>query len=198
MIGALIGAGIAAASSIYGGIKASNAAKKANKIESSNYINQSDDTKNWYDRRYNEDSTQRSDAQRILTITNDAIRQRNRAAAGTAAVTGATEESVAATKAANAAAMSDATSKIAAAGEARKDQIEQEYRTRKSQLDDAHTSYGVGTEINRANNITAATQGVANAAGTLGTSIDAVELQKKLANIDPDKLKALEELTSGK
>ena len=89
---------------------------------------------NWYDRRYNEDSTQRADAQAMLTQTAEAIKQRNQASAGSAAVMGGTEESVAATKAANAQAMADATSKIVVAGEQRKDQIENQYRERNNEL----------------------------------------------------------------
>lgn len=38
----------------------------------------------WYDRRYNEDATQRADAQAMLTRTAEAIRQRNLASAGSA------------------------------------------------------------------------------------------------------------------
>ena len=80
----------------------------------------------WYDRRYNEDATQRADAQRILTMTEESIKNRNRQAAGAQAVMGGTEESVAATKAANNQALADATSQIAVNAEARKDQIEQQ------------------------------------------------------------------------
>ena len=78
----------------------------------------------WYDRRYNEDATQRADAQRILTQTEESIKQRNKAAAGSAAVMGGTDESVAAAKEANNKALADATSQIAADAEARKDNIE--------------------------------------------------------------------------
>lgn len=90
----------------------------------------------WYNRRYNEDATQRADAQRVLAATEEAIMNRNRAAAGQAAVTGGTEESVAATKAANANALADATSSIAAAGEARKDAVENTYMSKNDALDE--------------------------------------------------------------
>lgn len=76
---------------------------------------------NWYDRRYNEDATQRADAQRILTQTEESIRNRNRQAAGAQAVMGGTDESVAAAKAANAQALADATSQIAVNADNRKD-----------------------------------------------------------------------------
>lgn len=74
LIGSIIGGGMKAAGSIFGGISASKAIKKAKRnIEAQRQKNQ-----DWYDRRYNEDSTQRADAQRILTQTEESIRQRNR------------------------------------------------------------------------------------------------------------------------
>lgn len=119
----LIGSAIGAAGAIFGGVSASNAMKKVKKnVEAQRQKNQ-----NWYDRRMNEDATQRADAQRILTQTEESIKRRNRQAAGSTAVTGGTDESVAATKAANNQALADAASKIAAQGDARKDNIEATY-----------------------------------------------------------------------
>ena len=104
----LIGSAIGAAGSIFGGISASKAMKRAKKnVEAQRQKNQ-----DWYDRRYNEDATQRADAQRILTQTEESIKQRNKQAAGSAAVMGGTDESVAAAKAANNQALADATSQI--------------------------------------------------------------------------------------
>ncbi|MCM1405167.1 MAG: hypothetical protein NC210_01960, partial [[Clostridium] fimetarium] len=76
MIGSLIGAGIGAVGSIFGGIKASEAMREVKRgIERQRKKNQ-----DWYDRRYNEDATQRADAQRALEITREQIKRRNRAA----------------------------------------------------------------------------------------------------------------------
>ena len=87
----LIGSAIGAAGSIFGGISASKAMKKIQRnVEAQRQKNQ-----NWYDRRYNEDYTQRSDAQRILTQTEESIKNRNKQAAGIQAVMGGTDESVA-------------------------------------------------------------------------------------------------------
>lgn len=133
MIGSLVGAGLSAVGSIFGGISASKAMKKVKK----NLQQQKQANQDWYDRRYNEDATQRADAQRILTKTEESIRNRNRQAAGVQAVMGGTEESVAAAKAANNQALADATSQIAVNAEARKDQIEQTYQQRDAQIDDA-------------------------------------------------------------
>ena len=87
----LIGAAVGAAGSIFGGISASKAMKRMKKnVEAQRKANQ-----DWYDRRYNEDATQRADAQRILTQTELSIKNRNQQAAGAQAVMGGTDESTA-------------------------------------------------------------------------------------------------------
>ena len=126
LLGGIIGGAAGAAGNIFGGISNNRMLKKQMAmIKEQQKANQ-----DWFDRRYNEDATQRADAQAMLTQTAEAIKERNRQAAGSAAVMGGTEESVAATKAANAKAMADATSSIVRAGEQRKDSIEQQYLAR--------------------------------------------------------------------
>lgn len=132
MIGAAIGAGLKIGGSIFGGIKMSKAIKKMK----DQINNQLKDNQDWYDRRYNEDATQRADAQALLTRTEESIRNRNAAAAGAQAVMGGTEESVAAAKEANNKALSDAVTNIAVNADARKDQIEQQYMNKKGELQD--------------------------------------------------------------
>lgn len=160
LLGGAIGAGVGAAASIYGGVKASQAMKKIK----ANLEQQRKDNQNWYDRRYNEDATQRADAQRILTQTEEAFRNRNRQAQGTAAVMGGTEESVASAKEANAQAMANAASQIDVAGEARKDNIEEQYmntdRSIQNQLNNL--------EQQKAQNVQQAANGVASAASKIG------------------------------
>ena len=131
MLGAIFG-GLGAVSGLFGGLGKNKALERQKAaIEA-----QKNENQNWYDRRYNEDATQRADAQRILQLTEESIKNRNRAAAGTAAVMGGTEESVAAAKAAGNQTAADAASQIAAAGAARKDQIENKYIERKNSLND--------------------------------------------------------------
>lgn len=157
----MAGGALGAAGSIFGGISASKAMRRVKK----NLQAQKEANQNWYDRRYNEDATQRADAQRILTQTEESIRNRNRQAAGAQAVMGGTDESTAAAKAANAQALADATSQIAAGAENRKDQIEQTYQQRDSQINEALNNL----EINKAQAISQAVQGVAKAgAGIAG------------------------------
>ena len=161
LIGSIAGGALGAAGSIFGGISASKAMRRVKKnLQARKEANQ-----NWYDRRYNEDATQRADAQRILTQTEESIRNRNRQAAGAQAVMGGTDESTAAAKAANAQALADATSQIAVNAENRKDQIEQTYQQRDSQINEALNNL----EINKAQAISQAVQGVAKAgAGIAG------------------------------
>lgn len=161
LIGSIAGGALGAAGSIFGGISASKAMRRVKK----NLQAQKQTNQNWYDRRYNEDATQRADAQRILTQTEESIRNRNRQAAGAQAVMGGTDESTAAAKAANAQALADATSQIAVNAENRKDQIEQTYQQRDSQINEALNNL----EINKAQAISQAVQGVAKAgAGIAG------------------------------
>ena len=159
LIGSIVGGALKAGGAIFGGISASKAMKKAKKnVEAQRKKNQ-----DWYDQRYNEDATQRADAQRILTQTEESIKQRNKAAAGSAAVMGGTDESVAAAKAANNEALADATSQIAANAEARKDNIEATYM----QNDTAFMEQLNNIEIGKAQAVAQAVQGVAN----VGSSI---------------------------
>lgn len=159
VFGGMAGGALGAVGSIFGGISASKAMKKVKR----NLENQQKENRAWYDRRYNEDATQRADAQRILTRTQEMIRSRNKQAAGTQAVMGGTEESVAATKAANSQALAEAASQIAVNGAQRKDQIEQEYQAKDAQLNDALNNL----EINKAQAISSAVQGVAEAGAGL-------------------------------
>lgn len=155
ILGSAIGGALGIGGAIFGGISASKAMKKVKR----NLEGQMRENQSWYDRRYNEDATQRADAQRILTMTNENIRQRNQAAAGTQAVMGGTEESVAAAKAANNQALADATSQIAVNGERRKDQIEAQYMNTKAELNDKLNNL----EIGKAQNVRQAAMGAAQA-----------------------------------
>lgn len=133
------------------------------------------DNQDWFDRRYNEDATQRADAQRVLTNLNEAIRNRNKQVAGTQAVMGGTEESVASAKAINNEAIADATSNIAVASEARKADIEDTYLANKSDLND---------QLNQLRGqhgamIRDSVSGIANAAGGVAEALNYDELFSK-------------------
>ncbi len=158
-----IGAALSAASSIAGGIMSSNASKKAkSQIEAKQREN-----KAWYDLRYNEDALQRADAQRVLTRTREYVDRANKSARAVQAVTGGTDESVAAAKAANNKTVSDTMGDIAAASAQRKDAIEQEYRNKNEQYENEL----IGIEQSRAQGLATATQTAGNALGSMAMSV---------------------------
>ncbi len=160
----MIGAALKGIGSIFGGISASNAMKKVE----DNIREQKKQNLEWYDRRYNEDFTQRADAQRLLTQLNRSIRDRNRQASGTNAVVGGTEASVAAAKAANNASIADTMSRLGATADARKDSIEQAYQTREAALNDELNEL----QKRKAQNIATATQGVMDMASSMASPLN--------------------------
>ena len=74
MWGAIIGGALSLASSLYGAYKSSQAAQAA-EVRTEGLLA---DNQAWYDRRYNEDPTQRADAQQVLNRLQEAIRKRPR------------------------------------------------------------------------------------------------------------------------
>lgn len=163
MIGSIIGGAMKLGAGIFGGISAARAARKMKE----NIEQQKAENQRWYDKNYNEDATQRADAQRLLTMTEDSISKRNQQAAGAAAVMGGTEESVAAAKEANAKALSDTMSSINTAAEARKSQIEQQYMAKNDNLSQQLNNM----EQQKAQNIAAAVSDAGNAGADVAGAI---------------------------
>lgn len=162
--GLIAAAGLGAVGSLVGGLMSAKAGRKARK-QTKQRLRENED---WYNRRYNEDATQRADAQLLLTRTEEAIRDRNRAAAGRQAVVGGTDESVAATRAANSAAIADTNAQIAAQGEQRKDRIEQQYMERRDSLEDKLQ----GQDLQRSQNVATATGNLLTTAGSIAAALD--------------------------
>jgi len=154
-----IGAAVGAAGSIFGNISASKAFKKQKRM----IQQQMKENQDWYDRRYNEDATQKADAQAILTQTEESIKNRNRQAAGAQAVMGGTDESVAAAKAANNQALTNAVSNINAQAVQQKQSIENKYLDTKSELNGKLQEL----EGQKAQAISQAIQGVSGMASAL-------------------------------
>lgn len=174
MIGAIVGAGLSAAGSIFGAIQNRNAMRDYRaQVDAQRAENQA-----WYERRYNEDPLARASAVRMMTEVSDRIKRSNRAAAGTRAVMGGTEESVAATNQANADALASTASAIAANADARRDNVEAQYRARDGQI----AQQQAAIKLQQAQNIAAATQGVGNAAGAIAASLDAPSLESGVAD----------------
>lgn len=175
MIGTAIAGGAALAGQVVGGILGSKAAREQRRaLRAEQKKNQE-----WYERRYNEDATQRADVQRMLTRVEDSIRKRNKSAAGTAAVMGAPEESVALAKEANNEALANATADIVANAEARKDAIEQQYKERDSALQSAL----IGQKANQQAQMgQAVAQGLSTAGNIAGGMFDEDDVAEDLLN----------------
>ena len=162
-IGQIIGGALKLGSQIIGGIKQRKAAKRMNanlnKLEKAN--------NDWYNRRYNEDATQRADAQRLINMTEESIRNRNQQAAGAAAVMGGDVGLASAmAKEANNEALSNTISNIAASADARKDAIENQYMARQ----DSITAGRNAIEEENMRQIAEATKQVGETAGNIGSS----------------------------
>lgn len=156
MLGTQIaGMGMQALGSIVEGAAMAQAARKQREIIDT----QKKDNEAWYNRNYYEDSTQRSDAQRAMQMARDAMKSRYNQAQASGVVTGATDESIAAQKAATNQVVSSAASSIAATGDSRKDSIDQQYLNTKANLaqQEAETWKQQGAAIAQA------AQGVGNA-----------------------------------
>lgn len=162
MIGAIIGGGLAAAGSIAGGIMGARSAKRAQK----ELDKQREENQRWYDRRYNEDPTQRASAQRMITQVTEAVRNRNKGISGTQAVVGGTDAAVAAEKERNNKIISDTVSTIAASGDASKDAVEATYRARESEL----SGQQMAVDNAKTQAIAGAVTGVAQAGANLATA----------------------------
>lgn len=173
MLGALIGAGIGLASSIAGGI----ANRKARKKQEQMIAQQQRENQAWYDRTYNADPTKRADTVRLLTQMQEQIKNRNKAAKGRQAVMGGTDDSTTAVKEANNKTLADTTSQIVAANDARKDNIEQQYRERKNQLQNQQ----MGIEAEKAADTANAVAGVAGTAANIAASLDSGAGKSKVA-----------------
>lgn len=164
MWGAIAGAALGLGGSIFGGIQAARSAKKQKKILN----RQEAENAAWYNRRYNEDGTQRADAQRMFAKARAAMREGMQSARGRQIVAGGTDTAVEAARRNNSDTLAETASRIAANADARKDAVEQQYRQTQQGIDTSRANLEAG----RAANISQATTGVAEAAGKLGAAID--------------------------
>lgn len=156
MVGALIGAGLQIGSAIYGGIKSSQANKRAMDM----IQNQRAENKKWYDQKMAEDYMQRSDVQNVLRKQRELLKEQYQRARATNIVAGGTDESLALQQQAANEAMGDTMADIAANASAYKDSIEQQYRAQ----DAALNQQIIGVEQGNA-------QAIAQAAGQMGSAV---------------------------
>ena len=132
MIGEAIGVG----AGLVGGFMSANKMRKAYKNYIKSLEKQKDEAADMYMRNYSQDATMRSDAQRLLNMTDEASRQRNREADATNAVMGGgTAAQQAAIMQANANASADVAGRINTMADARKNAAEAQYTATKQSLD---------------------------------------------------------------
>lgn len=162
----LIGGIIGGIGSAVAGIAGGRAARKARKRNERILNAAQDRAENWYDQEYNSDFTQRSDAQAALNNARQILNERYSRTQGAAAVTGATDESVAAQKEANNQVLADVTSSIAERADAYKEQVRANYENQLANIDQARINNN-----RTAQNTAAAAGGLASAAQQLGSGI---------------------------
>ena len=130
MVTAAIGAGLALASAIYGGIQSASANNKARKL----IAQQRYDNKRWYDTKMAEDYTMRTDAQAAINKARQNLEEWNKRIRKTGVVSGATDEAVAMQKEAANKTISDVYTDLGSQASASKDQAEAQYRAQDSAL----------------------------------------------------------------
>ena len=166
-----IGAGVSALGSVLCGIFGSSAARKRRKmLEGMQRENQ-----DWYDRKYNEDATQRADAMNLIQRTEDMMKKRAKASAGRSAMMGGGDEVAARDREAGAETVGRVAGQINADNERRKENIEQHYQTRKQALDAGIAQ----VEAEKDTQIANAVQGIAGAAGNFINSMAGNGEEKK-------------------
>ena len=163
MIGTIVGGALSIGSSIFGNRAKRKAAKKRARL----IAQQKKENQQWYDRRYNEDATQRADAQRSLELMRQAMDDRNKRAEGSAVVSGASDESLAMQKDSANKALGATIGNIVVQGEARTDDIEQQYLARKEALDAGQLQTLRDTGRNTSDAITGAVSAAAGIANGL-------------------------------
>lgn len=166
----LIGGIIGGIGSAVGGIIGGNAAKKAAKRNARLLAEAEEASKAWYEKEYNSNYLDRADARAALAETRNILADRYKAAEGSAAVTGATDESLARQKAAANETLAGVTSNLAQSAEAHKEAVRANYEAQQ----EAYLQQKMGVNNQKAQATIQAAQGVAQAAQKFGDTADSV------------------------
>ena len=153
IVGALAAAGLA--SSLYGGIKSSEAAKEAERRQRQQEAKE----EAWYKRRYNENYVDTAAGQNLVRRAKEYAKENWKKAAGAQAVAGGTDAATAMAKEAGNKMVGDTIANIAATDTARKDNVDNMHR----QAQERYAQMDMAREQQRAQNITQAAQGASNA-----------------------------------
>lgn len=170
----LAGAAIGLASSLIGGAKAADAAREAKREQRRAEARENA----WYNRRYNEDYLDTAAGQNLLRKAKDFANTQWKKAEGARAVGGGTEASAAMAKEAGNKMVGDSVANIAANDQARKAQVDNMHRN----AQDRFTQMNMNRELNRAQNITTASQNASNAILSATAAIDSAKSQGNTGN----------------
>lgn len=175
----LIGGIIGGIGSAVAGIVGGNAARKAANRNQRLIEEAENESKAWYDKQYNANFLDRSDARAAINQTRELLNERYKQAEASAAVTGATEESIARQKAAANETLAQVTSNIAERADAYKDAVRANYEDQQ----DAIMQQKMGVNNAKAQATAQAASGLANAAQGMGNAVGGLGLDNKLKNI---------------
>lgn len=173
-IATAIGAAAGLASSLIGGAKAADAAREAKREQRMAEARENA----WYNRRYNEDYLDTAAGQNLLRKAKDFATTQWKKAEGARAVGGGTEASAAMAKEAGNKMVGDSVANIAANDQARKAQVDNMHRN----AQDRFTQMNMNRELNRAQNITTASQNASNAILSATAAIDSAKSQGNTGN----------------
>ena len=163
-IAAAIGAAAGLASSIIGGVQASEAAREAEHKQRAQEAKENA----WYTRRYNEDYVDTAAGQNLVRRAKEFARENAKKAAGAQAVSGGTAEATQMAKDAGNKMVGDTIANIAATDQSRKAQVDNMHRQAESQF----AQMDMNREMQRAQNIQIAAQGASNALMSAGAALE--------------------------
>lgn len=166
----ILGGIISGVGSAVAGIVGGNATRKAANRNQRLIDEAQNESKAWYEKEYNANFLDRSDARAAIAKTREMLNDRYKQAEASAAVTGATEESVARQKRDANEALAEVTSNIAERADAYKDAVRANYEAQQ----DAIRNQKIGVNNQKAAATAQAAGGLANAAGSLGEALDGV------------------------
>lgn len=168
----ILGGIIGGAGSIAAGIVGGNATRKAAQRNQRLIDEAENESKNWYEKEYNANFLDRSDARAAIAKTREILDERYKQAEASAAVTGATDEALARQKAAANETLADVTSNIAERADAYKDQVRANYEAQQ----DAIRNQRMAANNQKAAATAQAAGGFAQAAQGLGESLGDAKL----------------------
>ena len=145
---------MSAGGAIAGAIGSARAAKKSNQM----IADQKSKNQAWYDRRYNEDYTQRADAQAVLENTRKLLAERGAQATATNTVMGGTDEALAMNKQAS----NEAMAQTMAGNKRSGGSIQAKHRGQYQANDGALAQQQIAIQQQKAKDIAQAGSGVVN------------------------------------